>query len=224
MASREERAKLRAAHAQKMASKGEQPTNHATFDTEIPEPVVTPVINTIEPPTISLAEDKLDTNQNNADHTTPQKTESQKQTRPQKTKEEKQLLKDDIKKKREDWKAAKVKALAKYEGDKKTVKVVANEESIKYWIKQSRKNAISQQDYLALMLLDTIDLVKKGKLTDESEEVLEYQKVLRNMGAPVNAMLPVTLIDEVKDAAAELCMKQSGFFAFTLNKAREDAQ
>ena len=35
MASREERAKLRAAHAQKMASKGEQPTNHATFDTEI---------------------------------------------------------------------------------------------------------------------------------------------------------------------------------------------
>ncbi len=227
MASREERAKLRAAHANKMQEMGTQPTNHATFDAEIPTPKTeTSKEMAQQSEVLSNKDNKKDTPINKAivDESSHKKVETAANVikMPKSTSDEANSNRiNSIAKSKSQIKEEKVKVLEKYSGPKKTVKIVAKEEDMKYWIKQSRKNSIPQQDYLALILLDTIERVKKGQVNDESEEVLEYQRVLHNMAAPINAQISAELIEEVKEAAADLCMKQSGFFAYSLYKARE---
>ncbi len=211
MASREERAKLRAQHQAKLDQMAKQPENHATFDTEIP----TPKVDTI---TVLPEEPKVE----KADTPTKPKVET-KVTNKKKTEtvDQKAKKKAEIKKTREEWYASKVKALENYkDDDKRSVKIIGKHEDITFWLKQSRKKGIAQQDYLALILLETIEAVRNGEINDESEEVLEYQKVLRDMDTPVNSRLPYTLVEEIKDAASELCMKQTGFYAYSLKRAR----
>ncbi len=218
MASREERAKLRAQHEEKLKSMAKQPDNHATFDSEIPQPSINVITEEIKSDNVNATasipaepaiEELVESNINHAAKKTKTVTKTNKDT-----------LKKEIKARKEDWNKSKVKAIANYTGDKKSVKIVAKPDDIKFWIKQSRRNGISQQDYLALLLLDTCKEVQNGKITDESPEVQEYQRVLRDMDTPVTAHLPEDLLNEIKDAAAELCMKQSGFYAFSLNRGR----
>ncbi len=216
MASREERAKLRAQHQAKLDQMAKQPENHATFNTEIPTPKTD----------IIVEEKKAAPKKERAAAPVKPKVET-KVTNKKKTPtaEEKAKKKAELKQTREDWYASKVKALEKYQDDdKKCVKVIGKQEDINFWIKQSRKKGLAQQDNLALILLETIEAVKKGELTDESEEVLEYQKVLRDMGTPINSRIPESLLEEVKDAAAELCMRQTGFFAYALKRAKHKAE
>lgn len=215
MASREERAKLRAQHQEKMNQMAKQPENHATFNSEIPTPEIEIKVEKKPAPEEKKVEKKPETKKVET-RTTSKKSAS--------TVEEKAKKKAEIKKTREEWYASKVKALEEYNDDKKSVKVIGKQEDITFWLKQSRKKGIAQQDYLSLIMLETIEAVKKGELTDESEEVLEYQKVLRDMGTPVNSRMSIKLLDEVKDAAAELCMKQTGFYAYSLKRARLQAE
>lgn len=229
MASREDRAKLRAAHEQKLKQMAAQPVNHATFDEPIPTPKAVEAPEKAEIKVEAKVEEvkapEVKAPVKPAKKEAPKKIETVVETVINQSKStpvasDTANIVAESKKKREELKNDKVKALAKYNDGKKTVKIVATEENIRYWIKQSRKNGIPQQDFAALIFLDTIEAVKNGQITDESEEVQEYQKVLHNMGTPVNAQISISLVDEIKDAAAELCMKQSGFFAYSLNRAR----
>ncbi len=108
-----------------------------------------------------------------------------------------------------------------YDGDKSLVRVVGSEEDIMFWKKQSRKNGIPQQDLLAMFMLDLIKDIEDGVVTEDSEDVLPYQKALRDMATPVSAFLPKKLIEKIKASAAELCLKQTGIYAYGLMRSHK---
>ncbi len=241
MATREERARLRQEHAKKIAAMPEQPQNHAMFDKEVPSAKLSDVPEVVPVEDERIEKETLPSEKTEKESSKPLKAEDTPvEKKASKAKAEPAVTEKKSKKAAPEKKAASdkpVKAVSskgtkesaaeekealmtKYVGARAPVKAIGKEEDIRFWIKQSRKTGIPQQDYLGMIFCKAMEHVKDNNITDDSEEVLPYQKALHDMAAPVNAHIPNDLLADVKDVAADLCLRQSGFCAYALHLAR----